>query len=129
MKNNTHIRFICLVLLTLPLLLTHCTYDNEVEKYMDSQMSCDTSNVTYSGEVQPILENNCYACHKEENAASVGTNIILDNYDDVKNNANRMLKAVQHEPGYSPMPKGQPQLDECTIAKIRIWVEEDAPNN
>lgn len=96
---------------------------------MDSQMPCDTSNVTYSNTIQPILENNCYTCHNADDASSIGGNIVLDNYQAVEEKATRMLNAVQHAEGYSNMPKGQPKLDECTIAKIRIWVEEGALNN
>jgi len=117
------------LLIGIPLIFTHCTYDNEIDKYMGSQMPCDTAGITYSNDIQPILENNCYSCHNEANAASIGGNIILDNYGDVQNDANRVLKAIQHAPGYSPMPKGQPKLDECTIAKVRIWIENGAPDN
>lgn len=127
MKSIKHVLLIFIPMLSIPLLLTHCTYDNEVEKYMDSQ--CDTSNVTYSNTIRPILENNCYTCHNAEDASSIGGNIVLDNYQAVEEKATRMLRAVQHAEGYTNMPKGQPKLDECTIAKIRIWVEEGALNN
>ena len=127
MKTIKPVLLIFISMLSIPLLLTHCTYDNEVEKYMD--MACDTSNVTYSNTIQPILENNCYTCHNAEDASSIGGNIVLDNYQAVQEKATRILNAVQHAEGYSNMPKGQPKLDECTIAKIRIWVEEGALNN
>jgi len=129
MKNIQAVLLVFISMLSIPLLLTHCTYDNEVEKYMESQMPCDTGDVTYSNTIQPILENNCYACHNEDDASSIGGNIVLDNHQAVQEKATRVLKAVQHADGYSNMPKGQPKLDECTIAKIRIWVEEGAPNN
>jgi uncharacterized membrane protein len=129
MKLIKHFSLTVISLLNISVLLTYCTYDNELEKYGDSRMPCDTSTVTYSNTIQSILEDNCYTCHNEEDASSIGGNVVLDSYQAVEEKANRVLKAVQHAEGYSNMPKGQAQLDECTIAKIRIWVEDGAPNN
>lgn len=42
---------------------------------------CDTSNVTFSGIVFPIIQDNCYGCHS---GSDPGGGILLTNYDQVK---------------------------------------------
>ncbi len=110
------------------LVFYHCTYENEEDKYM-AEMVCDTANVSYSSDIQPILTDHCYSCHMASFAASVGGGIILDSYEEVNKNAEKVLKSVQHAAGFEPMPKNAPKLDDCTIAKIKIWVEAGAKNN
>ena len=104
-----------------------CYYDNEEDLYPIA-MVCDTIYVTYSGTIAPIMANNCNTCHSS-GAASGG--IVTDNYDDLKINADngRLWGAVNHDEGYVPMPQNGPKLNECNLAKIRIWIDEGALNN
>jgi len=44
------------------------------------------------------------------------------------NNGN-LVNVIEHNPGYSQMPQGLPQLASCTINKIVAWVNRGAPNN
>lgn len=130
MKTVKPFRLVIFTLfLLLPVLLTHCTYDNELDKYMDSLESCDTSNVTYSSTIQPILENKCYTCHSDANAPVYGNNIVLDYYSAVQQRSQTIVKAVKHAPGVANMPEGMEKLDPCTIAKIETWVNNGALNN
>ena len=41
----------------------------------------------------------------------------------------RLLGAVQHQVGYTPMPPAGGMLPQCDIDKIAIWVQQGAPNN
>lgn len=108
------------------LIVSGCYYDVEEEIY--PTLACDTTAVTYSGTIIPILENNCYSCHSA--AANFG-NITLEGYD--KLNAyvdnNQFIGAIRHEAGFSPMPKNQPQLVECDLQKIEAWIADGAPDN
>lgn len=90
--------------------------------------SCDSSTITYSGGVKPILETYCYGCHA--GAASSGGGIPLDTYDGVKSTVdfNMLYPAVTHT-GPSPMPQGAAKLSDCKIAVIRKWIEAGATNN
>jgi len=89
---------------------------------------CDTTNVSYSLEVAPVFVQQCNVCHSS--AAQLGS-VVLDNYNDVviwvENG--QLLAAINHDTGFSPMPKDGPQLDACTLAKINAWVHQGAPNN
>jgi len=41
----------------------------------------------------------------------------------------KLLGAVTHASGYSPMPKNQAQLSDCNIQKITNWINKGALNN
>lgn len=113
-------------LLLMTLLSGSCYYDVEEELYPDT--GCDTTGVTYSGVVLPILHDHCYVCH---NAASQFGGIILEGYDQVRIHATSgaLLGAIRHEAGLTPMPLNQPQLAECVIAKIETWIDNGALND
>ncbi|MBK7407794.1 MAG: hypothetical protein IPL49_09125 [Saprospirales bacterium] len=103
-----------------------CYYDVEEELYSDT--GCDTSNVTYSGVILPLLQDNCYICH---NAASQFGGIILEGYDQVVTHvaSGELLGAIKQEAGFTPMPLNQAKLQECVIAKVEAWINNGALNN
>lgn len=104
-----------------------CYYDVEDELYPQAA-PCDTTNVTYSNTVWPIINSNCTSCHS--GSAPAG-NIRLEDYNDISAAANNgsFLGVIKHEPGWSPMPKGGGKLNDCEIAQIETWVNQGAPNN
>lgn len=106
---------------------TSCYYDKADIVYPPSG-PCDTTAVTYSTTVVPILTTNCYACHS--GTAAAGAGIKLDNYNSVMLQVNngKLLGAVEQRAGYIPMPQGG-KLQSCDIAKIRTWVRAGALNN
>ena len=89
---------------------------------------CDTLNVTYAGKVIPLLQAKCIGCH---NNTTPSGNINLSNYSGVQQQAlnGRLWGSVNHDAGYSAMPKGGVKLPPCEIALLRIWIENGAPNN
>jgi hypothetical protein len=108
-----------------------CVYHNEEDDYPQPDSSCDTSDVTFSSSVQPVLQQNCLSCHANNTASSLGGNIKLEDYEDVKLRADdgRLLGTISHESGYSPMPRGAAKLNDCTISIIEIWVNSNSPDN
>ena len=90
--------------------------------------SCDTTNVTYTGTISPLLIAKCAGCH---NSATSSGNINLTTYSGAQLQAlnGRMLGAISHTPGYTPLPQGGSMLPDCEIDEIRIWIENGAPNN
>ena len=105
-------------------LVSSCTSDNESDFYNNI---CDTTNVSYSETVLPILNNQCISCHQSSNSNGVS----LATYDDVKAAAEdgSLSGSINHRPGYSPMPQNQPKLSDCSIKKIDKWINEGSPNN
>ena len=103
-----------------------CTYHNEEELYPVE--NCDSINVTYSATIVPIVTQNCYECHSGSLPIS---GILLEGHGNLKAmvDAGRLLGAVRHQTGFSPMPKDRPSLAECDILKIEKWVQDGALNN
>ena len=108
-------------------ILSSCYYDNEEHLY-PTAADCDTANVTYSGTIAPLMAENCNDCH---NSVLANGGVITETYEGLKIVADngRLEGAVFHEPGYSPMPQGLPQLPDCDLAKIKIWIDAGALNN
>jgi len=123
--------FIMPVLIIVLASVSSCFYDSEEYLYPKTSIQCDTTQVTYSQSVVPIIQNNCLSCHGNSTAAVFGSNIELEDYADIKVqfDANRLIGAISHENGYTPMPMDAPKLDDCNITTIRIWVDAGAPNN
>jgi mono/diheme cytochrome c family protein len=113
--------------LMISLAFTSCYYDNEEELY-PNPVACDTTNVTYSGTVAPILSENCNSCH---GSTSPSAGIITDNYTDLQTivQNGKFVGAINHLNGFSPMPKGGNKLSDCNLAKIEKWIDSGAPNN
>lgn len=89
---------------------------------------CDTSNVTYSNTILPILRDNCYRCHAGNQTVAP---FHLDSYADASLVAlsGHMYGAITHSTGYNAMPKDSDKLSDCNIAKIKKWIDDGAPNN
>ncbi|MFM8949336.1 MAG: hypothetical protein ACKOKB_00975 [Bacteroidota bacterium] len=104
-------------------LFSGCYYDVEQELY---GANCDTTAVTYSGTVAPMLQaNGCLGCHAAP--ATAGNNIILDNQASIANlvQQNRFISGADRMPP-SPSP---PALTDCNMNKLRAWANAGALNN
>jgi hypothetical protein len=124
-------RFIPLIsfLAFFALLTFSCYYDNEEALYPSLSTSCDTTNVTFNITVVKFLDNNCLSCHSNTTAASMGQNIRLQDYADVKTMAPRISGSIKHNPTFSPMPKNGGLLKSCAINQFDIWVRKGMLNN
>lgn len=94
-----------------------------------SESSCDSTNVSYAADVRPIFELHCLGCHT--GSAISGGGIPFDTYTQVAAYVNngRLIGAINHQPGFSFMPQGQPKLDDCKIATITNWIAEGTQDN
>jgi uncharacterized membrane protein len=90
--------------------------------------NCDTAQFKYGANIATILSSNCTGCHA---GAGASGGIDLSNYNNVKTLAanGRLVGAVTHAPGYSPMPQGAAKLSECQLTQIKKWVAAGALNN
>ncbi len=109
------------------LTLSSCYYDNAEDLYPQPS-ECDTTNVTFTSDIYPVINNNCIGCH---NSAFASGNVNLETYDNIVAAANNgsLMGAIKHESGWSPMPKNGNQLDDCTIKKLDAWINNGTPNN
>lgn len=120
------LRFLLMFIGLSLVIFSGCYYDSEEDLYPDT--GCDTTNVSFANDIQPILVNSCLSCHSAE--ANQG-NIDLEGHAAVLNFAldGSLVGSVQHSSQYSAMPQGASKLDECKIAKLDAWVKAGAPNN
>ncbi|MFY7963308.1 MAG: hypothetical protein ACOVO1_00270 [Chitinophagaceae bacterium] len=106
-----------------------------VNNKKDVLYACDSTNVSYSKTVQPIIKANCYNCHSNANATNLGGSIVLESYSDINNwiditpnsDGGTLVNDIKHLG--NPMPKNQPKLSDCDITKIANWVKEGGLNN
>jgi hypothetical protein len=122
-------RTIFFYLVAIGLLLQGCYYDNETVLYNVGAggSACDTTNVTYSGTIAPIMATSCNMCH----VASSGNRVITSDYPNLIlaiANAN-FVRDVNWTSGADQMPKNGQMLPSCVLAKINKWVKNGALNN
>ncbi len=100
---------------------TACYYDNEVEQYGASV--CDTVAVSFSLDIQPIINARCISCHapggQQESAP-------YTNYAEIKFYDGSMVERVNGVGGIMP-PTGA--ISKCEILKIEAWVNAGSPDN
>lgn len=108
---------------------------NSIKKWIEQgalnnscEEECDTTNVTFSETIWPVIELNCFGCHSGPEPSG---NILLVDYNSVAVQANngKLFGAVNHDTGFEPMPKNAPKLSDCKIDQIKIWIEDGTPNN
>ncbi len=89
-------------------------------------LTCDSTNVTYTGTIQTIIQNKCLGCHQ---GAGAGAGISLTNYSEVVTAAQdpSFMGSIRFNGLYSNMPKGCSKLSDCEIAKVNNWINNGMP--
>ena len=88
--------------------------------------NCDTTANRYSLFVKPLILAKCQGCHS---GSTPQGNISLATYASVRTVAlNGKLYASLARPS-NWMPKGGAKLDDCSLAKLKAWVDSGAPEN
>jgi hypothetical protein len=108
--------------------LAGCSKESEDVLSKGASTTCDTTDVSYSLQVVPILQINCYSCHS---GTSPFAGFTLDSYSALKIQADKgdLSNAVKHTGNVTPMPYGLPQLDPCNVNTIVAWVNQGTKNN
>jgi hypothetical protein len=108
------------------LFFVSCYYDNVEALYPTLNNACDTTNVTYSGTIAPLLSSNCTTCH----GGSVPSGgISMTSYTSVQTVASSglLLNAIKGT-GVPIMPTSG-SLSTCKIAQFQIWIRNGMLNN
>jgi mono/diheme cytochrome c family protein len=109
-------------------LVIGCSKSSEDKLTPPDPPSCDTANMTYSTDIKPILQANCYSCHGNGNAEGGRS---LGSYESVKDAVEdgNLIGTITHAAGYPPMPQGGAKLSDCDINKIKAWINSGSSNN
>ena len=96
-----------------------CDYETE---------DCSTEDISYSGFISGVFSTSCNGCHST--SAAFG-GVILDTHAGVSAvvDAGRLYGSINGDQGFESMPQGQDQLDSCSIAKIKSWIDDGALDN
>jgi hypothetical protein len=115
------------------IVLAGCYYDNEEELYPEGSTPCDTTSVTFSGTVFPIIDNNCTGCHS---SGAPSGNVLLVDHASISaagqipvGSYGSLYGVISHASGNSPMPKNGNKLSDCDIRKIKVWIDAGTPDN
>ena len=113
-------------LLLFSLVSVGCYYDVEEEIY--ASVECDTLDMSYAQNIVPMMESDCYECHRA--SANFG-NVTLEGYEQILKYVQdgSLVGVIRHDGGYSPMPKTGAKLLDCEIEKIEAWIADGALNN
>ena len=121
----------------LSLLATACTHKEPMSPPAGPSNTCDTSNVSYAKQVQPILQSNCYSCHSSAAVSSGG--LDLQNFSSLKSYLNFYYDSdnvygskFMHIVGQSGLVLYMPptyKLSGCEISTIRSWIRNGAIQN
>lgn len=90
--------------------------------------TCDSSVVTYTASIQPVITTKCRGCHS---GSTPGGGYDFTNYTGLKKSVDngRLWGSVNFVSGFSGMPKGGSKLSTCELARIKKWIDSGAPNN
>lgn len=101
--------------------LTNCFYDNEQDQYGITQ--CDTTAMSFSLDIKPIIEANCVSCHTPGGERE---STPFNDYDGIVSYADQVAERVKGVGSIMP-PSGA--IPVCDQQKIESWVKAGAPNN
>lgn len=87
-----------------------------------SVSNCDTINLSYK-DIQPVLEKNCYKYHSGNSPDEL---FNLETYSQVKKKGDegKLFGAINHLPGFKPMPRKSPKLSGCDLEKFNTWIND-----
>lgn len=112
------------IIFSLVLIAFSCYNDSEEtlfpQNFINSQ--CDTSVFTYSAAIKPMIDASCLTCHSTQS-------LVLNNYNDITQNATRILGSIKHQGGYMAMPQGSAKLEDCKIIQFEKWISNGKKND
>ena len=123
-------KFLVPILIAVVLFVTSCDYNNKEDMFPISE-TCDTMNVSYSETIVPIITTYCLGCHSNTSAPLIGDNNRLEDYSDLKDYIENgsFWGSLNGEPAYEQMPFNGSKLDDCTLLKVKSWIDKGYPEN
>lgn len=82
---------------------------------------CNTSNVTYTNTIAPLMATWCSGCH---GATDPSAGIDLSNRTVVEAQARSgaLVGTITHTTGFAKMPPSGPKMDDYSISQVKAWI-------
>jgi cytochrome c553 len=108
------------------ILIFSCSKKNEED--LSGGTTCNSTNMTYTVNIKPILQSFCFSCHGN-GLSQNGVN--FDTYAGVKAvvDNGKLIGVITHASGFPAMPQNASKLSDCNINKIQDWISRGALNN
>lgn len=89
---------------------------------------CDTSSVSFSGTIFPIIDSYCTGCH---DASTPSADMSLTTYADISFIAENgdLINSLNGSAGLVSMPYGSDELPQCLKDLIQAWIDNGYPND
>lgn len=114
-----------IILASSMLVISSCSKDNEADQ---GNNTCLTTAMSFSTNIQPILNANCTSCHNSSNLSG-GQNLTTYAGVVAATDNGKLLGVINHSSGYPAMPQGSAKLSDCNIAKITAWISQGKLDN
>lgn len=116
-----------IIFLALSTAFQSCYYDNK-QDLLSRAGGCDTSSVSFSTTINPVIVSACNSCH---GGSSPSAGISTEGYSNVKAlvDNGQLWGSMNHENGFSAMPQGASKLESCYLQKVKAWINAGAANN
>lgn len=90
--------------------------------------SCDTTAVTFTNTIYPIVEIKCQGCHS---GSEPSASLALIDYTDISTIAltGAFYSSITGTNDYTQMPYNANALPQCEVDLIQSWIDDGAPNN
>ncbi|MBW1296482.1 c-type cytochrome [Aquimarina litoralis] len=115
MKSLSKIKLASILLISI---LYACETNVEEETEAISDEFICNEDVSFTVDIQPIIQNNCLSCHGGNQSPDLRT------FENIRNNASRVRTQVVNR----TMPIGG-TLSSNEIERIRCWIDNGALNN
>ncbi len=92
------------------------TWINQGAKNNVCHDGCDTTQLTFSETIWPMMQSYCTGCHS---SVSPGGGIVIAGNGS-------LMGSIRYESAYSPMPVNQ-ALSECSITQLQKWIDDGFP--
>jgi hypothetical protein len=117
------------------LMLGSCYNDKYDKLYPVASTTCDTTSISYTNDVAPIITAYCAisgGCHNASgDVATGGLDYTVFPILQSQATTDLIVADINGTPGrgHSAMPLNLPKLSQCNINKITRWINEGAPDN
>lgn len=121
---TSSLKFFLSFILLSAVILVSCSDDEIPDPIIEE---CETTGLTYTADIKSLIDSNCATagCHTADNTA-IGSlashqSIVDFMWQD------RIVGSINHDSGFSQMPKGGSKLADCDIDQIDAWIAAGLP--